>query len=151
MGFSKDGKQWIGGSKSEEYMANRSTIPQVSAITANSVSQVRRQEIAGEIENGLLRDGSPQKQYASGMTSNEKGGGCVCVCVHYAPLHSLHILKKKRRRRKKKTHSGPLHTHTLSPLYIPSPPSTLTHIYTTHSLSLSLFIFLCKAIKTIID
>jgi hypothetical protein len=70
MGFSKDGKHWIGGSKSEEYMTNRSTIPQVSAITANSVSQIRRQEVANEIEQGLLRDGSPQKQNATGMTSN---------------------------------------------------------------------------------
>jgi hypothetical protein len=70
MPFKKASKEWIGPSNSDQYMENRSSIPQVSAIMANSVSQVRKQEIAAEVENGLFRDGSPSKVNANGMTSN---------------------------------------------------------------------------------
>lgn len=48
-------------SKSEQYLENRSTVPQVSALMSRSVSDYRRQTISDEVEQGLFRDGSEQK------------------------------------------------------------------------------------------
>lgn len=68
MTFDKKGKRWIGPSNSEQFMSNRSTVPQVSAIMANSVSQARRQLISDEVDQGLFRDGSPNRE--NGLTNN---------------------------------------------------------------------------------
>ena len=53
-------------------MENRSAIPQVSAIMANSVSQSRRQAISDEVDQGFFRDGSASNSNAmvTGLTSN---------------------------------------------------------------------------------
>lgn len=51
-------KLWVGPSKSDEYLSGRSNIPQVSSLMSKSVSDIRRQAISGEVEQGLFRDGS---------------------------------------------------------------------------------------------
>lgn len=54
--------------KSEKFLESRSSVPAVSAIMANSVSQERRLKLASEVEEGLFRDGS--KPMNHGLTSN---------------------------------------------------------------------------------
>jgi len=49
---------WVGPSNSDQYLGSRSTVPQVSAIMSKSVSDIRRQSISGEVDQGLFRDGS---------------------------------------------------------------------------------------------
>src|ERR1700677_3968950 len=61
---------WIGPAKSEQFMSERSSVPQVSAIMASSVSQTRRQTISDEVEHGLFRDGSSSRRNENGLTSN---------------------------------------------------------------------------------
>lgn len=58
MGINKNTKLWEGPSNSDQYMSSRSAIPQVSALMARNVSEIRRQGIANEVEQGLFRDGS---------------------------------------------------------------------------------------------
>jgi len=58
MPIDKNGKRWVGPSKSDSYLENRSVVPQVSALMANSVSQERRVILANEVDRGLFRDGS---------------------------------------------------------------------------------------------
>src|SRR5579859_5895269 len=62
-------KLWAGSSKSEQYLANRSDIPQVSSEMANSVSHYRRQVLGAEVEAGLFRDGSSRPSDTT-LTSN---------------------------------------------------------------------------------
>lgn len=66
----KSQKIWVGPSNSENYLNNRSTIPQVSSLMSRSVSDIRRQGIAGEVEQGLFRDGSGPKSSEDGSTAN---------------------------------------------------------------------------------
>ena len=63
-------KTWSGPAKSEQFMTERSTVPQVSAIMANSVSQTRRQAISDEVEAGFFRDGSPNRRNENAQTAN---------------------------------------------------------------------------------
>ena len=72
MVVNKSTKGWVGPSKSDSFMENRSAIPQVSAIMANSVSQSRRQAISDEVDQGFFRDGSASNSNAmvTGLTSN---------------------------------------------------------------------------------
>ena len=65
MANNKPPKQWQGPSKSDQYMENHSTVPQVSAIMAQSVSKVRRAMLSDEVDRGSFRDGS-------GPTYNQK-------------------------------------------------------------------------------
>jgi hypothetical protein len=58
MVINKATKLWNGPSNSDQYMNSRSTLPQVSAIMSRNVSEIRRQGIAGEVDQGLFRDGS---------------------------------------------------------------------------------------------
>jgi hypothetical protein len=51
-------KIWTGPSKSDQFLENRSAIPQVSALMAQGVSQERRAILSDEVENGKFRDGS---------------------------------------------------------------------------------------------
>src|ERR1700722_4310431 len=58
-------------SKSEQYMENRSAVPQVSALMSREVSDFRRQAISDEVDAGLFRDGSGNKSTnPQGETSN---------------------------------------------------------------------------------
>jgi len=57
-------------SKSEQYLENRSTVPQVSALMAQGVSHVRRDGISNEVDQGLFRDGSGPTVKDNGLTSN---------------------------------------------------------------------------------
>jgi len=66
----KSTKGWVGPSKSEQFMENRSVVPQVSAIMANSVSQIRRQTISDEVDQGFFRDGSGNRNIENVLTSN---------------------------------------------------------------------------------
>jgi hypothetical protein len=50
--------RWIGPSNSEQYLAVKSALPQVSTLMSKEVSEYRKQSIAGEIEQGLFREGS---------------------------------------------------------------------------------------------
>jgi len=58
MAINKAQKIWVGPSNSDQYLGNRSTVPQVSALMSKSVSDIRRQAIASEVDQGLFRDGS---------------------------------------------------------------------------------------------
>jgi len=55
---------WNGPSNSEKYLEAKSSVPQVSSIMSKSVSEIRRQGISNEVDQGLFRDGS-------GPTANE--------------------------------------------------------------------------------
>lgn len=68
MGYNKKTRLWEGASKSEDYLNNRSDVPQVSALMARSVSQSRKDSLSGEVSSGLFRDGSSTNQNNSGMT-----------------------------------------------------------------------------------
>jgi hypothetical protein len=58
MAVNKSAKLWVGPSNSDQYLGSKSTVPQVSALMSKSVSDIRRQAIGGEVEQGLFRDGS---------------------------------------------------------------------------------------------
>lgn len=66
MAINKKQKLWVGPSNSDQYLGSRSSVPQVSAIMAQGVSQSRRDSLATEVDQGLFRDGS-------GPTLNENG------------------------------------------------------------------------------
>jgi len=70
MAVNRSTKTWVGPSNSEQFITGRSTVPQVSAIMANSVSQTRRQEISDEVDAGFFRDGSSPRFDANGPTAN---------------------------------------------------------------------------------
>jgi len=72
MPISKNGKNWVGPSNSEQYLQNKPTAPQVSALMAQSVSQVRKDALSSEVEQGFFRDGSssPSKENVSTQNSN---------------------------------------------------------------------------------
>lgn len=55
-------------SKSQQYLENRSTIPQVSALMAQGVSHVRKDVLSQEVEHGLFRDGSNVPSKANSLT-----------------------------------------------------------------------------------
>ena len=52
-------------SKSEKYLENISALPQVSSLMSKSVSSYRRTKLAEEVEQGLFKDGSPNKNTSS--------------------------------------------------------------------------------------
>lgn len=66
MTINRSTKKWVGPSNSDQYLQSRSSLPQVSALMAQGVSQTRRDSLASEVEQGLFRDGS-------GPTLNENG------------------------------------------------------------------------------
>jgi len=68
MAVNKSAKLWVGPSNSEQYMSSRSTIPQVSALMSRNVSDIRRQGIASEVDQGLFRDGSGPTSKESNST-----------------------------------------------------------------------------------
>ena len=70
MPISKNGKSWVGPSNSEQYIQNKSSVPQVSALMAQTVSQARRDNLANEVEQGLFRDGSAPISKENGPTQN---------------------------------------------------------------------------------
>ncbi len=57
-------------SKSEQFLESRSTVPQVSALMAQGVSQFRREALSEEVEHGLFRDGSGPSTKEYGQTAN---------------------------------------------------------------------------------
>lgn len=69
MPIDKTGKKWIGSANSQQFLENRSPVPQVSALMANGVSQERRIILASEVEKGLFRDGSGPTDNTNGPTS----------------------------------------------------------------------------------
>src|SRR5258708_3924651 len=70
MAVNKAQKMWVGPSNSDQYLGSRSTLPQVSSLMSKTVSDVRRQGIAGEVEQGLFRDGSGPSVKDDGFTLN---------------------------------------------------------------------------------
>lgn len=76
-GIKKSGLLPGEGSFSSRYLANRSDIPQVSAIMANSVSQERRVLLASEVESGLFRDGSGPTYSQTLKKGEEAMGGVI--------------------------------------------------------------------------
>lgn len=64
------GKMWVGPSNSDKYLESRSTIPQVSSLMSKSVSDIRRQGISSEVDQGLFRDGSGPALADEGNTFN---------------------------------------------------------------------------------
>jgi len=58
MVIDKKKKSWIGPSNSDHFLSNKSDVPQVSALMSRVVSDIRRNGIAQEVEQGLFRDGS---------------------------------------------------------------------------------------------
>jgi hypothetical protein len=70
MGINKIKKIWEGPSNSERYMESRSTVPQVSALMANGVSDVRKDLLSGEVDNGLFRDGNSSPSSNNSLTQN---------------------------------------------------------------------------------
>ncbi len=70
MPISKNGKNWIGPSNSEQYLQSKSQVPQVSALMAQTVSQFRKDGLANEVEQGFFRDGSASPSKENGPTQN---------------------------------------------------------------------------------
>ena len=70
MPTSRKNKIWNGPSNSEQYLHNRSSVPQVSALMAQGVSQSRRESLASEVEHGLFRDGSSSTNKEAASTAN---------------------------------------------------------------------------------
>jgi hypothetical protein len=70
MAINKAQKTWVGPSNSDQYLGSRSTIPQVSSLMSKSVSDIRRQGIASEVDQGLFRDGSGPTVKEDGFTLN---------------------------------------------------------------------------------
>ncbi len=68
MAINKIAKKWIGPSNSEQFLQNRSVIPQVSALMANDVSHVRKEILSNEVSEGLFRDGSSSPNKNNGLT-----------------------------------------------------------------------------------
>jgi hypothetical protein len=58
MSINKFQKLWVGPSNSEQYLASRSPVPQVSALMVKGVSSSRRDILSDEVNQGLFRDGS---------------------------------------------------------------------------------------------
>lgn len=77
MSNNKPPKQWKGPSKSDQYMENQSSLPQVSAIMAQNVSKERRVLLSGEVENGLFRDGSGPTYNQSLLLNGSTSAGNV--------------------------------------------------------------------------
>jgi hypothetical protein len=77
MSFNKSSKSWVGPSNSDQYLQNRSTVPQVSAIMAQGVSQARRDGLAAEVDQGLFRDGSGPNHKEDGATYHSRVVGSV--------------------------------------------------------------------------
>ena len=63
-------KTWVGPSNSDQYLGSRSNLPQVSSLMSKTVSDIRRQGIATEVEQGLFRDGSGPTTKDDGATLN---------------------------------------------------------------------------------
>ncbi len=57
--INKNGQKiWMGPSNSDNYMANKSPIPQINSNISKEVSTYRNEEIALEVKSGLYREGS---------------------------------------------------------------------------------------------
>jgi hypothetical protein len=59
-----------GASFSEDYLAARDTVPQVSTLMAHSVSQARKDMLANEVAAGIYREGNGPSFNATGLTKN---------------------------------------------------------------------------------
>jgi hypothetical protein len=70
MAISKNNKTWAGPSNSEQYLQGKSAVPQVSSLMAQGVSQFRKEALAGEVEQGLYRDGSSKVNRETSATQN---------------------------------------------------------------------------------
>lgn len=70
MPVNKSTKKWIGPSNSENYLENRSTVPQVSSLMVNGVSTIRKDLLSGEVDQGLFRDGSKYSNKENDLTHN---------------------------------------------------------------------------------
>ena len=70
MNNKKSSKTWVGPSNSDQYLSNRSNVPQVSSLMAQGVSQYRREALGSEVENGLFRDGSGPTPKENSITTN---------------------------------------------------------------------------------
>ena len=70
MVVNKAQKTWVGPSNSDQYLGSRSNLPQVSSLMSKTVSDIRRQGIATEVEQGLFRDGSGPSTKDDGATLN---------------------------------------------------------------------------------
>jgi hypothetical protein len=70
MAINKAQKLWVGPSNSDQYLGSKSSVPQVSSLMSRTVSDIRRQGIAGEVEQGLYRDGSGPTVKEDGFTLN---------------------------------------------------------------------------------
>ena len=68
MGYNKKTKLWEGGSNSDEYLGNKSNIPQVSALMVKSVSASRRDSLSSEVDQGLFREGTATSIKENGET-----------------------------------------------------------------------------------
>lgn len=66
-------------SKSEQFLENRSTVPQVSALMAQGVSHFRRDALSEEVDQGLFRDGSGPNIKEHGQTANSVVAASVGV------------------------------------------------------------------------
>lgn len=69
MAINKSQKLWVGPSNSDQYLAARSTVPQVSALMVKGVSSSRRDILSDEVNQGLFRDGSGPSAKENGITS----------------------------------------------------------------------------------
>lgn len=82
-------KNWVGPSKSEDYLLNKSYIPQISTFMANSVSQARKELLGQELNQGLFREGSQANRSNSEMTvmGNVSGfGGLKKSAQHFGSV-----------------------------------------------------------------
>lgn len=70
MGYNKSLKKWVGDSKSEEFLQKRSSVPQVSALMAQGISNVRRDLLSNEVDQGFFRDGSGSSHKENDLTHN---------------------------------------------------------------------------------
>jgi hypothetical protein len=58
------------GSKSEDYLASRNSVPPVSSMMAQSVSQARRDMLSDEVARGIYREGTGPSFNSTGLTKN---------------------------------------------------------------------------------
>ena len=74
---------------SSRHMNNRTTVPQVSAIMAQGISDKRRDALSGEVDQGLFRDGSsPSYNNLTKAWDRENGetpAGRVVASAHATP------------------------------------------------------------------
>lgn len=62
---------------SQKFLENRSTVPPVSPLMANSVSAQRKSSLASEVEQGLFRDGSSTRSSLTGENVETANGRVI--------------------------------------------------------------------------